>query len=102
MHQQHGASHIHSLVTGGPYLVQTDGQGQTTIAVKNCSPVDLELDKNDFIGQVKNVQDCEAQEINPAYLQAVAHQRHAAQPRQKLSEQKRQFILETAKMQVPK
>jgi hypothetical protein len=50
-------------VTGGPYLVQPDGQGKITIAAKNCSPVDLELDRNDFIGQVKNVQNCETREI---------------------------------------
>jgi hypothetical protein len=42
--------------------------------VKNCSPVDLELDQNQFIGQVENVQDCETQELNLAYLQAVARQ----------------------------
>ena len=71
------ASSQHPLVTGGPYLVQPDTQGQITIAVKNCSPVDLELQRNDFIGSIENVQDCEAREVNPAYLQAVAHQREA-------------------------
>ena len=71
------ASSRHPLVTGGPYLVQPDTQGQITIAVKNCSPVDLELQHNDFIGSIENVQDCEAREVNPAYLQAVAQQREA-------------------------
>jgi hypothetical protein len=66
------ASGLHPLITGGPYLVQPDSQGQVTVAVKNCSPLDLELQRNDFIGSVENVQDCEAREINPAYLQAVA------------------------------
>jgi hypothetical protein len=37
------ASSLHPLITSGPYLVQPDSQGQVTVAVKNCSPVDLEL-----------------------------------------------------------
>jgi hypothetical protein len=85
---------------GGPYLVQPDNLGQVTVAVKNCSPVDLELQRNDFIGSIKNVQDCEAREINPAYLQAVAQQREASQPSEVLSAKKKQFIIENAKLQV--
>ncbi len=85
----------------GPYLVQPDNQGQITIAVKNCSPVDLELHRNDFIGSVENVQDCETREINPAYLQAVAQQLEANKPHQKLSAQKKTFIMDTVKIQVP-
>jgi hypothetical protein len=69
------ASSQHPLITGGPYLVLPDPQGQITIAVKNCcSLTDLALQRNDFIGSIKNVQDCEAREINPAYLQAVAQE----------------------------
>ncbi len=45
-------------------LVQLDTQGQVMVAVKNCSPVELELQHNDFIGSIKNVQDCEAREVN--------------------------------------
>jgi hypothetical protein len=76
------ASSAHPLVTGGPYLVQPDNLGQITIAVKNCSLVNLELERNDFIGQVENVQDCEAREINPAYLQAIAQRQHSLKPHQ--------------------
>jgi hypothetical protein len=47
--------------------------------IKNCSPLNLDLKQNDFIGCVENVQDCETQEINPAYLQAVAQQCKARQ-----------------------
>ncbi len=50
--------------------MQPDNQGQVTVTVKNCSPVDLELQRNDFIGSVENVQDCETWEVNLAYLQA--------------------------------
>ncbi len=94
-------SSSHPLVTGGLYLVQPDNLGQVTIAVQNCSPMDLELDRNDFIGQVENVHDSETQELNPVYLQAVACQQHEAKPRQKHTEQTKKFILESAKLQVP-
>jgi hypothetical protein len=83
------ASSSHPLVTGGPYLVQPDNLVQVTITVKNCSPIDLELDRKDFIGQVENVQDCETREINPTYLKAVARQQHESKPHQKLTEQKK-------------
>jgi hypothetical protein len=95
------ASSSHHLVTGGPYLVQPDSQGQVTIAVKNCSPIDLELDRNDFIGEVENIQDCETRELNPAYLHAVARQQHQFKSHQPLTEQKKKFIMETVKVQVP-
>ncbi len=81
--------------------MQPDSHGQVTVAVKNCSPLDLELQCNDFIGSVKNVQDCEAREVNPTYLQAVAQQREATRPRAVLSAKKRQFIIDNAKLQVP-
>ncbi len=81
--------------------MQPDNQGQITIAVKNCFPVDLELDRNDFIGSVENMQDCETRKINPAYLQVVAQQCEATKPHQRCSAQEKQFIMDTVKMQVP-
>jgi hypothetical protein len=87
------ASGLHPLITGVPYLVQPDSQGQVTVAVKNCSLLDLELQRNDFIGSVENVQDCEAREVNPAYLQAIADQREAARPRSVLSAKKKNSLL---------
>jgi hypothetical protein len=68
-------ANIATLITGGPYFVQPDSQGQVTVAVKNCSPVDLELQRNDFIGSVENVEECETREITPAYLKTIAKQR---------------------------
>jgi hypothetical protein len=65
--------------------VQPDSQGQVTVAVKNCSPINLELQHNDFIGSVENVQDCETREVNPAYLQAITQQKDNARPQQSLS-----------------
>jgi hypothetical protein len=81
--------------------VQPNSQGQVTVAVKNCSPVDLELQRNDFIGSVENVKECETREINPAYLNAIAKQRDNARPRQTFSAKKRQFIEQNVKLNVP-
>jgi hypothetical protein len=85
----------------GHYLVQPDTQGQITIAVKNCSPINLKLQCNDFIGSIKNVHDCDYRELNPAYLQAMAKKKEASQPWQNLSAQKGPCIMENVKMQVP-
>jgi hypothetical protein len=46
-------SSLHPLISGSLYLVQPNSQGQVTVAVKNCSPVDLQIQRNDFIGSVK-------------------------------------------------
>jgi hypothetical protein len=81
--------------------VQHDSQGQVTVAVRNCSPVDLELQWNDFIGSVENVENCETREINPAYLQAIAQKQENAWPWQTLSAKKRQFIEQNVKLNVP-
>ncbi len=78
------ASAQHPLVTGGPYLVSPDALGQVTVAVKNCAPVELELARNDFIGNLENVTGCETRELNPAYVQAVARATNN-QPTEKLT-----------------
>ncbi len=85
------ASAQHPLVTGGPYLVSPDALGQVTVAVKNCTPVELELSRNDFIGNLENVTGCETHELNPAYVQAVARVTNK-QSTEKLTTEKRQFI----------
>ncbi len=47
------ATSLHPLITGGPYLVQPDNQCQVTVAVINCSPVDLEVQRNDLLAASK-------------------------------------------------
>ncbi len=94
------ASAQHPLVTGGPYLVSPDTLGQVTVAVKNCAPVELELSRNDFIGNLKKITGCEARELNPAYLQAVARATNS-HPTKKITPVKRQFIKKTVHLNVP-
>jgi hypothetical protein len=94
------ASSQHPLVTGGPYLVTPDSQGQVTVAVKNCAPTDLVLARNDFIGTLENVTGCETREINPAYLQAVARATKR-QSTEQIPTAKRQFIEQNVHIIVP-
>jgi hypothetical protein len=58
-------SSLHPLITGGPYLVKPDNQGQVTVAIKNCAPTDLDLQRNDFVGNIKNIENCKTRELNP-------------------------------------
>ncbi len=95
------ASSLHLLITGGPSLVEPDSLGQVTVAVKNCAPTDIELNRNDFVGSIENIEYCETREINPTYLQAIAEQRANACPRQTLTAKKRHFIESNVKLHVP-
>jgi hypothetical protein len=95
------ASSLHPLISGGPYLVEPDNQGQVTVAIKNCAPTDLELQRNDFIGSIENIENCETRELNPTYLQAIAKQRANTRPKQTLTAKKKQFIQTNIKMHVP-
>ena len=60
------------LLTGGPYLVSPDDNGLVTVPVYNCSPLSVEIDRNEFIGVIENASTREIREINPRYLSAVA------------------------------
>jgi hypothetical protein len=95
------ASRLHPLITGGPYLVEPDNQGQVTVAIKNWAPTDLELQRNDFISSIENIENCETRELNPAYLQAIAKQRANTHPKQTLTAKKKQFIETNIKLHVP-
>jgi hypothetical protein len=95
------ASSQHPFVTGEPCLVAPDNLGEVTIAVKNCAPVHLELQRNDFIGTLENIQGCETRELNSAYLRAIAREQSTKQPVQKLSAAKRHFIKQHVNLQVP-
>jgi hypothetical protein len=81
--------------------VEPDSLGQVTVAVKNCAPTELELNRNDFVGNIENVENCETREINPAYLRSIPEQRANARPRQTLTAKMRQFIESTVKLNVP-
>ena len=40
--------------------------------VINCLPIEMETNRNDFIGSVESLEDCEMKKLNPDFVQAVA------------------------------
>ena len=38
----------------------------------NCAPYDIEIQRNEFIAIIKNAKGCEAEEVNPAYINSLA------------------------------
>ena len=52
-----------------------DKNGLVTVPIYNCSPLSVEIDRNEFTGVVENASTCEIREINPQYLSAVAAER---------------------------
>ena len=60
------------LISGALTLAQPDQFGNTIVQVINCSPIEMEINRKDFIDFVENLEDCEMKELNPDYVQAVA------------------------------
>jgi len=85
-------------IMGGPYLVTPNESGYVTVPVYNCSPVESELVRNDFIGSVENVSRCDLKEINPKYLSAMTVKRKDTEP---ISAEKKSFILNNLNLNVP-
>ena len=59
------------FLTGGPYLIKVDQEGNAAVPVHNCAPFEVELDRNEFLGRAENVSKCEKRQINPSYLNAI-------------------------------
>ena len=89
------------LLTGGPYLVSPDDNGLVTVPIYNCSPLSVEIDRNEFIGVIENASTREIREINPRYLSAVAAEKEKQRQKEQLSEEKKKFIFENVNLTVP-
>ena len=88
------------FLSGGPYLVQPDGQGFITVPVYNCAPVEALIERGAAVGSVENVSDCSLNEVNPGYLNAL-RQQYAAAKKETLSPEKKDFILKNVNLNVP-
>jgi len=80
------------LLTGGPYLLQADETGQSSLLVHNCSPEEVTLERNDFIGQIENITGCEMKEVNPDYIQKKSELLKQSKQAVPLEEKKKKFI----------
>ena len=86
------------FLTGGPYLVRADREGNVHVPVHNCAPFEVQLVRNDFLGCAENVTECEKREINPAYMNSIRQNASKTSP---VSQEKRDFILKMIKLNVP-
>ena len=59
------------FLSGGPYLMQANKIGQSVMMIHNCSPVEVTLERDDIIGYLENISDCDVSEINPDYVQEI-------------------------------
>jgi len=83
------------LLTSDPGLAITDNQGQVNVLVKNCSPCDIILERNETIGKVENLQDSE---IVPLKQNTFCLSPIICKP---ITTQAKNFINENAKLTVP-
>ena len=88
------------FLTGGPFLVEPDEHGCVQVLVTNCSPIPVDLERNEFLGKIENLEGSELREISPDYLNAVAAQ---VNPKTvPLSPEKKKFILDNLDLsQIP-
>ena len=89
------------MITGGPYLVETDEEGCARLPVYNCSPIDVELGRNDFLGSAENVTDCEKRQINPKYIAALAEEEALRRKRSRPEKEKEFTSSRCMERQVP-
>ena len=89
------------VLLGGPSLVSPNNIGQAVVQVHNCAPVEITLERGDLLGYIENVSECEMRQLNPAYINAVAESKLKEKTCTPLSPEKRKFIEENAKLNVP-
>jgi hypothetical protein len=63
--------------------------------------VEREIGRNDIVGFIENLSDCEMKELNPKYLNAVAENNYKRKGEVALSPEKKKFLMETMNLQVP-
>ena len=89
------------VLTGGPAIVQPDKSGQAFLQITNCSPNTITLQRGEFMGFIENVTDCEKRQVNPSYINEIALNKSKNRVPIPLSKEKKLFIQEKAKLNVP-
>ena len=79
--------HTNPLLTGGPYMIQGDDSGQTSVLVHICSPVNVVLARGELMGVIDNVNECEYVEVKSEYISSIAQQLKPSVPISKEKEQ---------------
>ena len=83
-------------LTGGPFLMQANEIGQAVMMIHNCSPTSVELERDELIGWLENITDCEVEELNPEYIHKMSaiYEVKREQAKTPLTDRKRTFITE--------
>ena len=89
------------VLTGGPALVQPNKSGQTYIRIANCSPNQIVLQRGEFIGLIENVSDSEKRQLDPTFVTSLAEKQLKSRVPIPLSNEKKTFIQEKVKLNVP-
>ena len=89
------------MLTGGPALIRPDKSGQAYIRIANCSPTEIIIPRGEFIGLIENVQDCQKRQLNPSYITSIAEKNNAEKVPIPLTKDKKLFIEEKVKLNVP-
>lgn len=86
------------FITGGPFLVEPDENGHVQVLVTNCSPIPVDLGRNEFLGMAENLEDSQLREISASYLNTVAQKMQTKEPTP-ISPEKKKFILANLNLQ---
>ena len=86
-------------LVGGPIMTEVDEEGNLTVPITSCYPAQIELLRGEEIGTVENIHSCERRELNPEFVNSLNKEEFKAKMTKPLSEAKRKFIKETAKLE---
>ena len=67
----------------------------------NCTPYDIELQRNKFVAVIENVKGCTYEEVNPAYINSLLQKHEETKQKQPLTEAKCKLIAEKFCSEVP-
>ena len=90
-----------TVLNAGPALIRPDKSGQAFIQIANCSPIEITIQRGEFIGLIENVQDCDKRHLNPSYITLLAEKNIADKVPIPLTKDKKLFIEEKAKLNMP-
>jgi hypothetical protein len=89
------------VLTGGPAMAQPNKSGQAFLQIANCSPNPITLQRGEFMGFIENITNCEKRQINPNYINKIALNKSKNCVPIPLSKEKKLFIQEKVKLNVP-
>ena len=88
------------LLTSTPGFSYVDNNGQISVLIKNCAPVDISLQKNETIGKSENFENCQFTQLNPLAFKTM-EEISSVQAKKPITKEIEQFIKTTAKLTVP-